>query len=216
MIIGITGLAGSGKDTIGHILVEEFGFKRLSCATKVKDIAAQLYGWDRKKLEGLEPEDRKWREEFVDPIFNITPRKALIKIGEGLKSILDDRIWSNIVKREILENGFNDVVITDVRFPSEIALVRELKGEIIRVERGQLPSWFHELELKALQLMRDRNEEAKKEYIEEARKVNSLGVSKSEYEWIGFDMPSVVFKNNRSLEDFQDTVRKTLNCILEK
>ena len=60
MIIGISGLAGSGKDTIGKILVENFGYKRLSLATKVKDVVADLFDWNRQDLEGLTESSRKW------------------------------------------------------------------------------------------------------------------------------------------------------------
>lgn len=216
MIIGITGLAGSGKDTVGRVLVHDFGYTRLSCATKVKDVAATLFGWDRIKLEGLEEEDRKWREEFVDPIHKITPRQGLIRIGQGLKEFVDPCIWSNIVHQNIVEQELKDVVITDVRFPSEIDLVRKMNGIIIRVTRGDLPSWFHQLESLVIDFKKEPGF-SKMSDIRKFRKslMEEEGVSPSELDWIGFDKPEIVLKNNKGLEEFKLLALDTISRFLE-
>lgn len=49
--IGLTGLAGSGKDSVGKILVEEFGGMGMSFAEPVKRMTAAAMGCDREKLE---------------------------------------------------------------------------------------------------------------------------------------------------------------------
>ena len=51
MILGVTGLIGSGKDTIADYLVTEHGFKRVSFAASLKDAVAAVFGWDREMLE---------------------------------------------------------------------------------------------------------------------------------------------------------------------
>lgn len=216
MIIGITGLAGSGKDTVGRVLVHDFGYTRLSCATKVKDVAATLFGWDRIKLEGLEEEDRKWREEFIDPIHKITPRQGLIKIGQGLKDVIDPCIWSNIVHQNIIEQSLKDVVITDVRFPSEIDLVRKLNGIIIRVTRGELPKWFNCIERCAIDVCKDpRDINAINFYKDYRESLIKYGISPSELDWIGFDKPEIVLKNNKGLEEFKLLALDTISRFLE-
>ena len=63
MIIGVCGLIGGGKGTVGDILVDNYGFKKLSFADKLKDAVADMFDWDRDLLEGITDESRNWREK---------------------------------------------------------------------------------------------------------------------------------------------------------
>ena len=63
MIIGLSGNIGSGKDTIANYLVDKYNFRKVSFASKLKDIVSILYDWDRIMLEGNTPESREWREK---------------------------------------------------------------------------------------------------------------------------------------------------------
>jgi hypothetical protein len=65
MIIGICGLIGSGKGSVGDILVEQ-GFTKVSFADKLKDGVATIFGWNRAMLEGDTDESRNWREQPDD------------------------------------------------------------------------------------------------------------------------------------------------------
>ena len=44
MILGLVGFAGSGKGTIGDLLVKNHGYKTESFAKSVKDAAAVIFG----------------------------------------------------------------------------------------------------------------------------------------------------------------------------
>ena len=128
-IIGITGLKGSGKDTIGDIICKHFDFQKVAFADKLKDIVSVLFDWDRKMLSGFTPEDRAIREqpdEFWSKKFEkeFTPRMALQKIGtEVMRNNLDKSIWVYCLERKLINEDGN-FVITDVRFRNEIEMIR--------------------------------------------------------------------------------------------
>lgn len=56
IILGISGPVGSGKNTVADLLIEQFeqdGIKarRISFASKLKDVCCLMFGWDRERLE---------------------------------------------------------------------------------------------------------------------------------------------------------------------
>lgn len=144
MIIGITGAIGSGKDTIAEYLIKHHGFKRLSFAGKVKDVAHVVFGWDRELLEGLTKESRAWRE-VVDPYWGISPRTALQRIGtEMFRAHIHPDTWVKAVVAQINAAPSHNYVITDCRFENEVRAITDYGGTIWSVERGVIPSWAEE------------------------------------------------------------------------
>ena len=148
MLIAAVGLIGSGKDTVADRLVDQYGFRRDSFASSLKDAVAVVMGWDRKKLEGKTAEDREWREQ-VDQwwakrlgIPHLTPRWVLQQWGtEVFRRHFHDDIWIASLEHKLLYNK-QDVVISDCRFPNEVGMVRAAGGKVIRVIRGTEPEWF--------------------------------------------------------------------------
>jgi hypothetical protein len=147
MIIGLCGIQGAGKDTVGDILVSEYGFIKLTFASTLKDIVSVLFSWPRDLLEGITEESRIWRETVDDfwtektGFANFTPRKALQLIGTDLFRIhFCNDIWSNIVENKIIttlkNNPKTNIVVSDCRFSNEFNLIKQFPDSyIIKVVR---------------------------------------------------------------------------------
>lgn len=76
-IIGITGLAGSGKDTAADVLVKRFRFTRISLADDIKRICMGVFSWGEDRLWG--PSERR---NEPDPNYGgLTARHALQQLG---------------------------------------------------------------------------------------------------------------------------------------
>lgn len=208
-IIGICGLAGAGKDTIGDIIVDNLpNWEKMSFASHLKDVTSLLFGFDRKMLAGETSEDRTIREQ-PDKFWSekmgkdFTPRYALQFLGTNLlRNQLHENIWVDCLEKKILESDKN-VVITDVRFPNEIDMIRNIGGEIWRVERGNIPMWYHICD-----------ENAKHDIKVTVDLIPELkNIHESEWKWVGYDKPSYIFVNKSSIEDLKNEVLKVLNEI---
>jgi hypothetical protein len=190
MIIGVCGFIGSGKDTIADYLVNVHGFRRESFANTLKDAVSAVFGWDRVMLEGRTKEAREWREQ-VDPwwserldIPTLTPRWVLQYWGtEVCRKSFHDDIWIASVENK-LRRSKDNIVISDCRFPNEIASIKSAGGKIVCVERGELPSW-HIMAAKA-----------NKGDLLAAEKLKALGVHASETAWVGTDFDHVLDNNS--------------------
>jgi hypothetical protein len=146
-IIGICGFIGCGKNTVGKLLVDEYGFQKISYADRLKDTVSTMFGWDRDMLEGVTPESRAWRE-IPDPFwtaelgYDVTPRLVLQRVGtDCMRKGFDDQTWVLMVKKAILDNPAVNFVVPDVRFYNERDLIKKLDGEVWRVRRGPDPDW---------------------------------------------------------------------------
>jgi hypothetical protein len=198
MLIATVGLIGSGKDTVADYLVENYGYQRQSFAGSLKDAVAVVMGWDRELLEGRTKEAREWRET-VDPwwaerlgIWNLTPRWVLQQWGtEVCRRHFHDDIWIASVEHKLLSRP-PKVVISDCRFPNEVAAVRKANGLVIRVVRGEEPEWFP-IAIEACQ----GNEEAKQELL-------NRSIHESEWAWANTDFDVVLTNNGTYRELYRE------------
>lgn len=199
MIIGVCGLIGSGKDTIADYLVNIHEFKRESFANTLKDAVAHIFGWDRELLEGRTRSSRAWREQTDEWWsnrlgMNITPRWVLQYWGtEVARAGFHDDIWIASLENK-LRKITDDVVISDCRFPNEIAAIKSAGGQVIRVRRGPDPAWYRFAEMVNSTPSNDLQHSWAKTQLEK------FNVHVSETAWAGtkFD---VVIENDSSLDD---------------
>ena len=147
-IIALCGFHGSGKDTLANILVDKFGYTKLSFAGIVKDIVAIIFDWDREMLEGSTTKSRLWRDE-IDTwwtnrlnIPKLTPRWVLQHIGTNVfRDNFHKDIWIACIEKKI--SNLAGIVITDARFENEINTIKNLGGIIIHVKNeNSTPYWY--------------------------------------------------------------------------
>ena len=188
-LIGIVGFIGSGKDTVADYLQNFHEFRRESFASTLKDAVAAVFGWDRTLLEGRTKEAREWREQ-IDPWWaerlsmpTLTPRWVLQYWGtEVCRRGFHDDIWIASLENK-LRNSKDNVVISDCRFPNEIAAIRRQGGKIYWVQRGLLPDWY------ATAKAANRGD------ITAINELKFRGIHSSETAWIGTEFDGIIDNN---------------------
>jgi len=201
MIIGICGLIGSGKDTIADYLQNIHQFRRESFAHALKDAVAQVFGWDRELLEGRTKESRHWREQ-VDlwwaerlAMPNLTPRHVLQVWGtEVARKSFHNDIWIASLENK-LRKTTDDVVISDCRFPNEIASIKHAGGVVIRVVRGPEPEWYS-----AAQSV-NRGPDGNITWATSKHILEKYHVHASETAWIGTEFDAIIDNNADGLDN---------------
>jgi len=207
MIIGICGFIGSGKDTVADYLTNFHEFRRESFANSLKDCVAQVFGWDRTMLEGRTKQAREWREQ-LDPWWadrlnmpELTPRWVLQHWGtEVCRHGFHDDIWIASLENK-LRHSQDDVVISDCRFPNEIAAIKRANGTVVRVVRGPEPDWYDAA------LAFNRGENGNMRWATSKAQLNKLKIHASETAWVGTKFDAVL-DNNGSLDDLYQQIQQ--------
>ena len=131
MIIGLSGYAQSGKDTVAELLCLNYGYTRMSFAQPMRDAIYTLnpivfnlnsrvadlvdeYGWDVAKAN---PEVRRLLQVFGTDV--------------GRKQF-GDNFW---VQQAFDKLEGTKVVFSDVRFPNEANEIMQYGGQVWRINR---------------------------------------------------------------------------------
>jgi hypothetical protein len=155
-------------------------------------------------LEGRTKEAREWREQ-VDiwwanrlGIPKLTPRWVLQYWGtEVCRHGFHDDLWVACVENRIRTANKN-IVITDCRFPNEIAAIKKQNGLVVNISRGAPPSWYD-------------TAIAANSGDKEALKYMNEHVHKSEWAWVGANFDYVV-SNNGTIEQLHSQIKNLVQC----
>lgn len=140
-IIGVSGRKGHGKDTIADYICLKYNFIKISFADPLKETCRILFFFDDNQLYHN-------KKEEIDPLWNITPRKTFEYIGtdimrnniEQLLPTIGNDFWVKHLKyrvEKLIESNKNiKIVVSDVRFQNEVALIKELGGICVKVKRN--------------------------------------------------------------------------------
>ena len=157
MIIGISGKAGSGKDTAAKMLevlyanpnisYEDFTNKRdknfadiqiVHFADTLKETAQVLF-----RISEWETNTQEGKKTTIDWIGK-TVRELLQGIGQGLRDAIDPNLWVKILFANT--EDWSNYIIADVRYPNELEAIKERDGVLIRIDRNSAGAGNHSSE----------------------------------------------------------------------
>ncbi|ARM83971.1 deoxynucleotide monophosphate kinase family protein [Marinobacter salarius] len=135
-LIGVTGKARSGKDTVAKALIERFGLVKYSFADPMKEGVKVMFGLSEDHVNG----DLK---EQVIPSIGVSPRRILQTLGtEWGRDIIRNDLWVVLaqkkweaVKQATDETFHGGMIVPDVRFEDEAEFIRSNGGTLIHIER---------------------------------------------------------------------------------
>ena len=156
-IIGLSGRARAGKDTVAERLVEAYGFKRFALADNVRTMAYAVDPLvfveqdERGPLRFSGPQGQglgfvSYYTRLSDLVDEVgwerakavrDVRRFLQRLGtEGVRDVIGDNAWIDALQKQIAEDDhLGGVVITDVRFENEADWLT-LFGWLWRVDRA--------------------------------------------------------------------------------
>jgi len=138
ILIGVTGKARSGKDTVAKMLIEDLELMKYSFADPMKEAARVMFGLTDEHVNG----DLK---ETVIPELGVSPRHILQTLGtDWVRDMI--RLWVVLAQRRldaIRELGpasfCNGLIVPDVRFEDEAMFIHDNGGILIHVVRDGAP-----------------------------------------------------------------------------
>jgi hypothetical protein len=154
MIIGLSGYARSGKDTVAGMLMGIHGFERAAFADKIREFLLEIdplvmhNGIDFRLQDIVE--SKGWETAKTD---HPEVRRLLQDLGVGARKLFGDGFWVDQVVGQFGHDwwGYDKkVVITDVRFINEAKAIKGKGGQVWRINRinvGPANSHVSEIEL---------------------------------------------------------------------
>jgi len=132
-LIGLTGLAGTGKDTVRQILESEHGYHGLAFADPIRDMVKALL--DRIGINHIYMTDRDLKEMPI-PYIGASYRQLAQTLGDWGRGINHDFFVGMSQERiGIMSYKHDKIVVSDVRFLNEADMITRMGGQIWRVQR---------------------------------------------------------------------------------
>jgi hypothetical protein len=160
MIIGLAGKKSSGKTTAANILKEKRKYTVLNYADALKGLCSDMF---EIPMDYFTSEYRKEHETiniklsratikeilkrsrvavYSDKVFGlsdtiaVTPRQLLQLVGTDIfRKHVDTEYWVKLLEYKLDDFSSDNIIVADVRFNNEAAMVQRNKGSVILIER---------------------------------------------------------------------------------
>lgn len=152
MIIGLSGYARTGKDTIANFLIENYGFTRMAFADPIREALLSLNPSVSIADMSHVPLSSAVKSMGWEAVKDLSPevRELLQRMGTEVgRNLFGENFWVDLLMKRAIDLGTN-IVIPDVRFSNEADAIRSWNGEVWRINRpGSEPvnSHLSEVEL---------------------------------------------------------------------
>jgi len=150
MLLGLSGAAGAGKDTFGFLLRDEYGYRKVAYADRLREALYTLNpvvvangehhgmfpttysGAVYRSLQSV-IDEYGW-EGYKSSPFSLDVRRLIQLMGTEVgRGIAGPDVWVEATFRDI--NLKQNTVITDVRFPNEAENIKQFGGYIVHIVR---------------------------------------------------------------------------------
>jgi hypothetical protein len=136
-LIGLMGKAGAGKDTAAAYLVQEHGYRVASFAEPLRAMLLPLLGYAGAHSGWMSERELK---ETAIPGLGHSYRTLAQTLGtEWGRQCLGEDFWCRLLGAHMEAHPAMRWVITDVRFPNELAFLRAADGVLWEVVRYGVP-----------------------------------------------------------------------------
>lgn len=138
VVIGVVGIAGSGKTLVSKHLVAKHGFKRLRFAGPLKEMLKAGLGLTDEQLDGA------LKTQPIRELGGVTPRHLMQTLGTDWgRRLVHADLWTNRLRSILGEHEDGLFVVDDVRFANEAACIRSAGGSLWKVVRPGLAVGSH-------------------------------------------------------------------------
>jgi hypothetical protein len=136
VIIGLTGISRSGKDSVAKILVEHHGYEWRSFAGNLRQILFQVNPWLHDDHGRIRYADAV-RDYGLDYVKKHYPESVeyMISLGQSVRDVLGEDSWVDTILPKQGELRYKDLVISDVRQPNEYDRIKSYDGQVWKVIR---------------------------------------------------------------------------------
>jgi hypothetical protein len=175
-LIAISGKLGTGKTTLETLIAKHRTTKQIAFADGLKESYMAIFPG------GASPYTTEGKATII-PELGISVGKFLQDFGEAGRQY-NPSLWLYSVGRKVAVYSKTLYIVTDCRFPNEVAYVQKLGGKVIRLERDN---------------------------VDPAALAGRDHAHVSETALDNFDGFDLVIQNNGTLAELEDTVTSWLN-----